>query len=439
MKVQLKHAKGGWRTRIRCGSAGQRYFTIALDTELAAHERAEALVAMARRLVEAGRDAEAVIILNKGASERDAGRFREIEAFASEMCAKGGSTGERAPALVTFRQLGELWTSGELARRHPDHVRVKRSVETDRQRLAKLYETVGEVPLESFSVEDAERAMRALPNDIEPGTRRHYGQLMSRVLKLAVYPCKLIGQSPLPVGFLPRVKGKKAKSFLYPSEESTLLACGTVPLWHRLLYGFLAREGMRYSEAAHLSWADLDLERGSVTLDVNKSDDPRAWALSPGVAAALEACRPDDAGDDALVFARAMSDSAAELFREHLKLAGVTRAELFRRTASRLPIRVHDLRGTFVTLSLAAGKSESWVADRTGHRSSQMINTYRRAARTASELSLGSLKVLNEALGLSHEVSCDPPGRIRMFNEIMVGHEGLEPSTNGLRIHCSTN
>jgi hypothetical protein len=29
-------------------------------------------------------------------------------------------------------------------------------------------------------------------------------------------------------------------------------------------------------------------------------------------------------------------------------------------------MRVHDLRGTFVTLALADGKSESWVADRAG-------------------------------------------------------------------------
>ena len=61
-------------------------------------------------------------------------------------------------------------------------------------------------------------------------------------------------------------------------------------------------------------------------------------------------------------------------------------------------IRVHDLRGTFVTLSLANGRTEAWVADRTGHRSSVMINRYRRAARTATEPGLGLLAPLNEAM-----------------------------------------
>jgi hypothetical protein len=73
---------------------------------------------------------------------------------------------------------------------------------------------------------------------------------------------------------------------------------------------------------------------------------------------------------------------------------------------------VHDLRGTFVTLSLAAGRSETWVADRTGHTSSQMINRYRRAARSAGELSLGQLapldQVIPELRKLPQECPTDP-------------------------------
>jgi integrase len=77
--------------------------------------------------------------------------------------------------------------------------------------------------------------------------------------------------------------------------------------------------------------------------------------------------------------------------RAHLRSAGVSRPQLFQRTASRQPIRLHDLRATFVTLSLAAGRSETWVADRTGHRSSAMIHRYRRAARSVAQLDLGAL------------------------------------------------
>jgi integrase len=61
-------------------------------------------------------------------------------------------------------------------------------------------------------------------------------------------------------------------------------------------------------------------------------------------------------------------------------------------------MRVHDLRGTFVTLSLANGRTETWVQDRTGHTPSAMLNRYRRAARSATELGLGPLRPLQLAL-----------------------------------------
>jgi hypothetical protein len=61
-------------------------------------------------------------------------------------------------------------------------------------------------------------------------------------------------------------------------------------------------------------------------------------------------------------------------------------------------MRVHDLRGTFVTISLSSGRSEAWIGDRTGHRSSQMIARYKRTARTFEELHTGELAPLDEAL-----------------------------------------
>jgi hypothetical protein len=60
-------------------------------------------------------------------------------------------------------------------------------------------------------------------------------------------------------------------------------------------------------------------------------------------------------------------------------------------------MRVHDLRGTFVTISLAIGKSEAWVASRTGHGSSVMINAYRRTAQSCEEIGGGELAPLDLA------------------------------------------
>src|SRR6185503_11180018 len=158
--------------------------------------------------------------------------------------------------------------------------------------------------------------------------------------------------------------------------------------------GFLHREGPRSAEAARLTWGDIDLGRGILTLDENKTDDPRAWALSPGVVRALGAWREHLRGtvgveDGDAVFVDELGrpiggDHLADQFREHLRAAGVSRAVLFENSAARMRIRLHDTRATFVTLALANGRTETWVADRTGHKSSLMINRYRRAARTAA-------------------------------------------------------
>jgi integrase len=261
-----------------------------------------------------------------------------------------------------------------------------------------LSKTIGSVPIRAFTIDHADRAMRALPEGLTSATRRQYAQALSKVLRLAAYPLRLIPASPLPPGWLPKVKSNLAKSYLYPAEDARLMA-SAVPFERRLLWGFLAREGMRLGEALALQWRDLDLARGAVRIDENKTDDPRAWALDAGVVRALAKVR-GGAPDSALVFQLERRSQAAETFRKDLMAAGIDRAELFEESPRRMPIRVHDLRGTFVTLALASGKTETWVADRTGHKSSIMINRYRRAARSAGELGLGWLEPLDRALGL---------------------------------------
>ena len=102
---------------------------------------------------------------------------------------------------------------------------------------------------------------------------------------------------------------------------------------------------------------------------------------------------------DAAVFADVVdAGHLADTLRVHLKAAGIDRPELFEHNEKRRQIDVHGLRATFVTLALANGRSESWVCDRTGHRSSTMVAKYKRTARTAAALRLGALTPLDRAL-----------------------------------------
>jgi hypothetical protein len=101
----------------------------------------------------------------------------------------------------------------------------------------------------------------------------------------------------------------------------------------------------------------------------------------------------------------------------------------------------------FVTDALARGMTESWVGDRTGHGSSTMINRYKRQARTWEEACMPLLGDMMIALQLDPFLDPQrgqPDGEQtkktrQTAKSASVGHEGLEPSANGLRVHCSTN
>jgi hypothetical protein len=306
---KLERAAGGWSLLLRFGNGQRGRFVLPLATETEAQRRSAQLTELAAQLAKAGLHVEAPVILWKGAEQPTAAGFAEVEAFALDLCAKSGSAAATRPESMTFRELGERWTSGEPDPRYPDHVELKRTAETDERRLQKLYAVVGGVPLAAFGLNDAEAAMAALPPDIVPGTRRHYAQLMAKVLKLAVYPCKVIGQSPLPAGFLPKTGQKKAKAYLLPKRgRSASRQPGRAAVLSTSIRVLGARgHALRRGDASDVGGLRSEARIGHPGHE--QDGRPRAWALSAGVARALAEHRPDDAGDDGRVFARAMSDS----------------------------------------------------------------------------------------------------------------------------------
>lgn len=402
-------------------SAGVRYASVTIapkkrlartlawlhvDDEPAGREWAATLQELVDLLRAVGRDGDIVkrvdYAIQIGADDPERGLAR-VRASVATLRA------DEFPALLaptptkkaTVKSFGEEWTSGKLHEKYPDHVPKKKTSFKDAQILGRwVYKVVGHIALSAFKLSDAQEVLRRVPRSLSSSTRRHVAQAMVRLFNLAVYPCQLIPASPIPKGFLPKVRTRPG-GYLYPAEDRALLAQKRVPLVNRILYGFLAREGMRREEALLLTWSDLDLVNGSVRLDRNKTNDPRAWALDPGVVKALAWWKKqqNDPPPTAKVFRDIVNpQKLASALQAHLELAGVDRAELFEHNEKRRRVNVHALRATFVTLSLANNKSEAWVQDRTGHRSSLMVNRYRRVARTAAELRLGALAPLDGAI-----------------------------------------
>ncbi len=344
------------------------------------------------------------------------------------------------PALVvngeTFETFAKKYTSGDLAKLYPDHVATKRSSSTDASWLRKyVYPVIGSTPLAAITLDHFERVLREaddraktrrlrggktqqVERKLSSRSRQAIGQGMRRVMALAVYPAKLIAQNPIPENAIPRVRSHKLGRWLYPAEDAKLLASKKVDLGRRLLFGFLVRLGWRKGEAIGgvlekktrhvppLTWGAIDLVAGVANLDKNKTDDPRMVPLGEDVVRALEAWKtmyPGKITDDAPVFVH--SDGRphdrvklAHDLRADLQAAGVDRRELFVSTDTHDKIDVHDLRATFVTISLACDRSERWICDRTGHRSHAMIEKYRRPARAVAEIGLGAVAPLDQAI-----------------------------------------
>lgn len=358
------------------------------------------------------------------------GTFEPEEAELHAQCLRRDIAVAVEPAgPVTFAEHGAKWLDG----READGLAV---IRTDRSRwrthVARAHFFHREIA--TIRRADAKRFRDQLKRaSISPKTQREV-LLNVRAVFADALDEELIAANPFDGLKLPSGKSSKAFGWLYPDEDAALMACDDVPLAARLLYGFLVREGMRKDEALTLAWDDVDLERGIVRLDENKTDDPRAWALDPGVAQALSWWRDREESHEGRVFlglrGRPVKTWRATQLREHLLVAGVDRSELHVTRGARVALRVHDLRATFVTLSLAAGRTETWVTDRTGHKSHSMVAKYKRAARTAAELNLGTVAPLDQAIPMIRKMIRKASNR-QLEHAQAVLSAGLKPAALG--------
>ncbi len=404
---KIREAKGGayesrgkFYMRVTVGPQQRRSELLPWCTTLdAAQERANVIQGFVARLRVAGQLDFIEKVIQIGAKAPDVATLADV---ASNVDALAGNAFDRIEppkgqgGPVTFRTFSERWTSGELARRYPDHIEEKASVQDDIERLEKhVYPHVENVPVAAFTRADADRVMSKLSPALKRATRWQVAQVMNRVLNLAEFD-GIIEHSPLPRGWLPKQPRSDsiAKESLLPSEEAKLLrgrgAAGetVVPLEYRVLYAFMDREGMRKGEARGLARGDINTDKWIVSLDENKTDRPRSWVLAPDVARMLARwlkISPDAKATDP-IFTGIQWEQLAAVYRSHCGAVGIDRARLYQRKANKLQLRAHDMRAFFTTAAMFAGRDALWITDRTGHTSLGMLRTYERDVRRWREL-----------------------------------------------------
>ena len=352
--------------------------------------------------------------------EMSLARAREKADAWIEFMVNGGYSHEAPPPTageMTVKGHFEAWTSGDLQKRYGDvnGLKPKASANVDAWRAGKwVYPEIGSKRVVDVTDQDIEKVLAAIPEE-QAGTRVKVFALLSRGFDLAVRPARLREDSPVTKYQRPQRPAKKLFAYLFPDELLALLRCGGIPLGRRVFYAIAVYTGLRKSSLYALRWHAIGLDTRTLLSQVSKNGVPQYFEIPAGLVWILRAwhmhCgRP---AQDKPVVAHLKIERGkggeAEVLREDLQLAGVTREVLFARPAPAPvttkkrknakaikvdepdnvePLRFHDLRATFVTWAKRAGKTEGWIADRTGHLSTEMIDRYSRAARTLEDLGI---------------------------------------------------
>lgn len=393
---------GRFRVRLRYGAGLRDRFIIVAKDEPAALVKARRMQRMANQLAASGKHAEAKAVLEEAGLAETQQDMLDVESVVRDLCAEAAVADASAPAgskTPTFNKVADLYFDEQLRRGNSP-----RTVSRDRQRLARVAGTLMTTRVNQVTKAMADAAMATLPESA--GTSRFlFEGAIYRVLKHAE-KLELIDQMPLRADWVSKqLDPKKLFQYLRADEERKLIT-GRAPLWRRIGYAIMSREGVRPEFLTHFYWSDrvdpqavvstIDLDSGLLT-HRHKQKKVRRWPVCERVLRVLRAWR--EVNDEDRVLPLWEHGKIARTLRSDLADAGVSRKALHRTTATERQITAKDAgRATFVTLALRAGAPMHWVTDRTGHMSESVVARYNRMARESRDTVRVWLHPLDEAL-----------------------------------------
>ncbi len=274
---------------------------------------------------------------------------------------------------------------------------------TDRQiptaeAVVLIWPIIGTAPIATVGRDDIERLRDELdaailrhrangraPRNLMPKSALNVWSLVTRAFRHAqnskVRSLRVRTDNPT-AGVLPPERGDgRRRTFLYPVEVAQLLACPAVPRQWREVYAVAVYTYLRPGELVELRFSDVDLEAG--VLHVTRSFDwttkeakppktsngIRTVPIAPALLPLLRA-RAKGAPREALVLPELLKTgefTMATRLREHLRLAGVDRAQLSADNATHMPVNFRSCRDTGITWLALAGVDVARMQRRAGH------------------------------------------------------------------------
>ncbi len=284
------------------------------------------------------------------------------------------------------------------------------SVDDDRGRLdTHVLPTLGARDVRSITRDDLEALVDALDRRVRAGelgwkTATHAWSLVRLMFADAAGAKRRalrVREDDPARGVHPPDRGvSKAKVYLYPTELAALLACDAVPVAWRRMFAITTYLFARAGEVNALTWDDVDLEReiahihGSVNRRTGEAKTTKTGTSRrvPIVAPLLPLLRAMHAEAEGLGRVSPISATDKKLSRQLqrcLRVAGITRADLFASDASRKPMTFHDLRATGITWCAVAGVEALKIKQRAGHASFSTTEGYIREAENLAAANFG--------------------------------------------------
>jgi integrase len=186
------------------------------------------------------------------------------------------------------------------------------------------------------------------------------------------------------VGHKPPLKTpKRQKTFVYPNEFAELLASPVPPREWREVYAVAAYIYVRPEELQALTWDDVDFNAGTVHVSkaISARDGKpkplpktanavRHVPIEPALLPLLKRMHDEatDEGAPILPVLGELNDKfRAKQFREHLRMAGVSRPRLTAETATLLQVDFRSCRDSGITWLALAGVELARIQRRAGH------------------------------------------------------------------------
>lgn len=202
-----------------------------------------------------------------------------------------------------------------------------------------------------------------------PATVTRYMALLSQAFTVAVQEWEWLDQNPMRKVKKPSLPQPRAR-FLSDAERARLLeACKESPC--HLLYPVVVvalSTGARYSEVMHLTWDQVDLNRGVARLEKTKNNERRILPLTHHALSVMQDLHELEGRPiNGLVFPRDDGLAPMEIRKQWKNALAAADIQNF---------RFHDLRHSAASYLAMNGASLAEIAEVLGHKTLQMVKRY---------------------------------------------------------------